>query len=153
LDPFWTPAGPQGSLFGYPEGQRVAYAAFEAAVRSRATAGPQGSLFGYPEGQLVVYAAFEAPVWSRAAAGPQGSLFGYPEGQRVAYAAFEAPVGSRDAAGPQGILFGYPGPHCLHQCLHSSARPVVAAGAVDPAAPSPRREGFRLFLGSPSITF
>ena len=55
-------AGPRCSLFGYPEGQRVAYAAFEAAVRSRATAGPQGSLFAYPEGQRVAYAAFEALV-------------------------------------------------------------------------------------------
>ena len=62
MDPFWTPVGPRGSLLGYPEGQRVAYAAFEATVRSRATAGPQGSLFGYPEGQRVAYAAFEAPA-------------------------------------------------------------------------------------------
>ena len=35
----------------------------------------------------------------------------------------------------------------------SCARPVVAAGAVDPAAPSPRREGFRLFLDWPSMTY
>jgi len=89
-------AGPQGSLFGYPEGQLVANAAFEAPIETSphkkyivlglnwhewAAAGPQGSLFGYPEGQYVVYAAFEAPVGSRAAAGPQGSLFDYPEGQ------------------------------------------------------------------------
>ncbi len=42
---------------------------------------PWSIIFGYPEGQYVVYAAFEAPVGSRAAAGPQGSLFDYPEGQ------------------------------------------------------------------------
>ena len=84
-----TPA-PQGSQFGYPEGQRVAYAACEAPVGSRPAAAPQGSLICYPEGQRVAYAACEAPVGSRPAAAPQGSQFGYPEGQRVAYAACEA---------------------------------------------------------------
>ncbi len=72
MDPFWTPVGPRGSLLGYPEGQRVAYAAFEATVRSRATAGPQGSLFGYPEGQRVAYAAFEAAVLQEPAGDKSG---------------------------------------------------------------------------------
>ena len=39
---------------------------------SRATAGPQGSLFGYPEGQRVAYAAFEAAVLQEPAGDKSG---------------------------------------------------------------------------------